>query len=239
MSYRLNNKMAKKLLSKKKKHPVKLLSKKGITVTPANIDEHLDRAKEVLAQEGKGDPHIEWHPENAMGVTPIQRGEGAGIVTQSFENAPTKILGHDGSKQLKNLEREAFAQFYATSEEFFGNGVRSYAAAYGTDISTKKGFQVAGSNANRLLKTAEVMSRISYLVNLYLSDAFVDKNLAFVIAQFGNLNAKMEGVKEYNRLRKRIQDKMIAAGVINVNLTPDQSRRIAERVIKRVRAEVK
>jgi hypothetical protein len=38
-----------------------------------------------------------------------------------------------------------------------------------------------------------------------LNDAFVDLNLRFIIAQKSDLNASISGIKEYNKLKGRVE----------------------------------
>jgi hypothetical protein len=119
---------------------------------------------------------------------------------------------NDGIEVLEdtlNQRQEMFCVLYATHKEFFGNGVWSYAEAYGHEITDKKSYKVAQACASRLLSNAIVLKRISELLETeVLNDAFVDKQLGFLITQQLDFKAKVAAIKEYNALKARIKQKM-------------------------------
>lgn len=125
--------------------------------------------------------------------------------------------------KAKNLtqKQELFAQLYASDREFFGNGVESYIEAYDVDLSKPNAYNSAGSAASRLLRNVKVLERINELLELgQLNDEFVDKQLAFVITQNADFSAKIQGIREYNKLKRRItDDPLIAIG--NVTIVDD------------------
>ena len=118
-------------------------------------------------------------------------------------------------------KQEYFAQLYASDREFFGNGVESYIEAYDFDMTKKNAYNVAGSAASRLLRNVRVLARINEIMELgNLNDEFVDKQLAFVITQNADFGAKIQGIREYNKLKRRItEDPLIAIG--NVTIVDD------------------
>ena len=106
------------------------------------------------------------------------------------------------------IEQEKFCQVYATTEEFFGNGVTSYANAYGIDIRDPKQYKTAVAGASRLLTNDNVLDRINDLLDMAgFNDVSVDKELLFVMKQKNDLGAKMAGIREYNKLKTRITEK--------------------------------
>lgn len=121
------------------------------------------------------------------------------------------VLGPTGNKKMTlNAKRELFCSLYASDREFFGNGVESYAEAYGFDLSNPVKYKAAVNGASRLLTKADVLSRIHELLeNATLNDDWVDKQLAFVITQHADFGAKMSAIREYNKLKGRIIDKSI------------------------------
>lgn len=117
----------------------------------------------------------------------------------------------DTIKDKLNINQEAFCRFYAGEAEFFGNGVESYGKAYGIDITQSKDvyFGVAAS-ASRLLKNAKVMRRINeILVETGFSDVDADKQLSFLMHQHADLPTKLGAIREFNKLKKRIDDAKI------------------------------
>lgn len=110
------------------------------------------------------------------------------------------------SEELNEKQR-LFCNYFV-SKEFYANGVESYAAAYGLDISNPKNYNTAKVNASKLLTKTNIASYITnQLDDSGLNDNFVDKQLLFVIAQHSDLNAKMKAIEQYNKLRQRITDK--------------------------------
>lgn len=109
----------------------------------------------------------------------------------------------ESDKKL-NVKQEKFCKLYATKEDFFGNGVRAYAEAYGLDPNKKSGYETAKANAYKLLTNTHILKRISELLNeAGLNDVFVDKQLLFLIQQHADLGVKLRAIQEYNRLKAR------------------------------------
>lgn len=104
-----------------------------------------------------------------------------------------------------NAKQERFCQLYATSAEFFGNGVECYMQAYGV----KKTYRVAQVNASRMLSNAIICQRISGILEENgFNDVFVDKQLKFLLTQYSDLSVKLGAIREYNKLKKRITEKV-------------------------------
>lgn len=107
-----------------------------------------------------------------------------------------------------SLSREQilFCQLY-TTREFFGNGTQSYIEAYNINTMDPGAYIGAVTSASRLLTKAYIMQYINYLLEdvLGVNDAFVDKQLVFLITQNADLRAKMAAIKEYNILKNRVE----------------------------------
>ena len=107
-----------------------------------------------------------------------------------------------------NDKQILFCKYYL-SKEFFGNGVDAYCAAYNLDRSDKRDYENAKQGASRLLTNANILLKINEeLEDAGLNDNFVDKQLLFVITQNADLASKIGGIREYNKLRQRITDKL-------------------------------
>lgn len=105
--------------------------------------------------------------------------------------------------------QEKFCQLYATDTEFFGNWVQSYLEVYDIDTTKKWWYNTATVCASQLLVNPKVYNRINELLDEQgLNDAFVDKQLLFVISQQDDFTNKMAAIKEYNKLKQRITDKI-------------------------------
>jgi hypothetical protein len=123
-----------------------------------------------------------------------------------------------GKKNIQlTLDQEKFCQLFATDKEFFGNGVQSYISAYGVDINKKGAYNVAKVHAHQMLTNSNIYKRISELLEEDgLNDTHVDKQLLSVITQHGDLTAKISAIREYNKLKQRIEDVVKHKGAIAV-----------------------
>jgi hypothetical protein len=106
------------------------------------------------------------------------------------------------------LKQEKFCKLYATDIEFFGNGVETYLEVYDIDKSKPNWYKTACSAASRLLSNVKVIDRITELLEEQgLNDAFVDKQLKFLLTQYADFTSKLGAIREYNKLKQRITEK--------------------------------
>jgi len=108
-----------------------------------------------------------------------------------------------------NPKQEAFCQLYVMADkDFFGNGVECYLEVYEIDKTKPNWYKTACAAASRLLSNVKVFERINTLLEESgLNDAFVDKQLRFLITQHSDFGSKVAAIKEYNKLKQRITDK--------------------------------
>lgn len=109
-----------------------------------------------------------------------------------------------------NPKQELFCQLFASDREFFGNGTQSYIEAYDIDVTKSKGaYASARTCAYRLLTNVDILDRINELLEEgILNDQFVDKQIAFLIAQNAELGTKLGAIREYNALKQRVTKKL-------------------------------
>jgi len=106
-----------------------------------------------------------------------------------------------------NPKQKLFCKLYATSNEFFGNGVKSYIKAYNPNRSKPNWYKTAKTDASRLLTNANLCSYIGELLDSSgLNDAFVDKQILFLITQYSDYNSKIKAIQEYNKIKRRITE---------------------------------
>ncbi len=117
--------------------------------------------------------------------------------------------------KLKNLKQEEFCRLYASEEEFFGNGVRSYSEAYKIPFNTKdssenmKNRKVCEASASRLLSKVKICERIAELLDgAGFNNENADKQLLFLMNQHGDRKVKIQALREYNALKSRIVQKV-------------------------------
>lgn len=130
--------------------------------------------------------------------------------------ATTKIFQTRSGHKL-TPQQELFCELYASDKEFFGNGVQSYAEAYGLDLSKPKDYSTAKSGAYENLTKPYILERINEIFEAHgLNDTFVDKQLEKLIVQDADFNAKMKAIQEYNKLRARITEKKDVSAAIKL-----------------------
>lgn len=107
------------------------------------------------------------------------------------------------------LAQELFCQYFTSPSEFYGNGTQAYAAAYNLDVNDAKDYGVAKARASALLTSINILTRVDSLLDEKgFNNSNIDKQLLFLITQSADFNAKLGAIKEYNKLKARITEKM-------------------------------
>jgi hypothetical protein len=101
--------------------------------------------------------------------------------------------------------QKKFCELYASDREFFGNGAQSYIEVYEVDKTKPNWYKTVCSSASRLLSYAKVYNYINSLLETDgLNDQNVDKQMLFLINQHADFNGKTAAIREYNKLKSRI-----------------------------------
>ena len=118
-------------------------------------------------------------------------------------------------KKKLTIRQEAFCQNFCSPDEFFGNGVQSYIDAYSIDVGIKGQYNVARVGAHDNLTKPAILHRIDELLsNGGLNDQHVDKQLHFLITQKAEMGTSLGAIKEYNKLKGRITEKIEHKGLV-------------------------
>lgn len=131
------------------------------------------------------------------------------------------------TEQGLNPQQEMFCQLYACSKEFFGNGVQSYIEVYEPDQTKPNWYKSACVSASQLLSNIKVYNRINQLLSEYgLNDQNADKQLLFLIDQHADFKSKLGAIREYNKLKNRIIERVKQeTEIVTINtdqMTPEQ-----------------
>jgi len=130
-------------------------------------------------------------------------------------------------KEKLTLKQELFCQNYVINDVFRGNATLSYADAYWYDMESKdktrqrdaeweeiewtseydKAYNCCAALASRLLKNVKIQDRNIDLWNDMLSDRRVDARLWQIIYKWKDEHS-LWGIREYNKLKNRITDKI-------------------------------
>lgn len=113
-----------------------------------------------------------------------------------------------------NLQQEHFCQLYVNADrELFGNGAQCYLEVYGSEYQAKyhkpMKYEVACVCASKELSKVKVIARINSLLETGgFTNENVDKQHLFLINQHADLKTKLGAIKEYNAVKKRVENKM-------------------------------
>ena len=107
------------------------------------------------------------------------------------------------------LKQELFCQLYSKPGDYFGNGTQAYIESFGVDINKKGAYASARTQAYTLLTKHDIMARIRELLELGpLNDVSMDRELAFIAYQSADMPSKLGAIREFNKLKQRITDKL-------------------------------
>lgn len=104
-----------------------------------------------------------------------------------------------------NPQQELFCRLYVKDGECFGNATQAYIHAYGI---TPVGQEHARKAASRLVTKVDILARIEALLDECLDHKIVDRELAKLILQNKDLSVKVAAIREYNRIRERVTEKL-------------------------------
>lgn len=139
--------------------------------------------------------------------------------TEVVEAPKTKVVRETVSDRL-TPRQELFCQLYTSSTEFYGNGTEAYLEVYDIDTSKPNHRETAAACAAKLLTNNNILQRIDELLEEEgLNDQYVDKQLLHLIRQDADYFNKLGAIKEYNKLKQRITEKMhldATVGVVNI-----------------------
>lgn len=125
-------------------------------------------------------------------------------------------------------KQELFCQYYTKNEALFGNATLAYAEAYGYDLDSldrtpvyaedkktiiedseyTKAYNVCSVQGSKHLRNPKIQARITELLNELMRDDVVDAQLAKLIMQDHKPEAKIAAIREYNKLKQRIIEKI-------------------------------
>lgn len=96
-----------------------------------------------------------------------------------------------------------FCRAYATDPLILGNATEAYKIVYGVS-------HIAAKMAScKLMASPRIIAKINeYIEKQGFNNENVDKQHLFLINQHKDLNVKMKGIEHYNKLKKRISDRV-------------------------------
>lgn len=132
------------------------------------------------------------------------------------------------SSEKLTPQQELFCKYYTQNTELFGNATLAYAEAFdyklhelsleqekddkGNKIPRsseyEKTYDVCSAAASRLLRNVKIQRLCRKYLNELMRNDVVDSELVKVILQNYDLAPKVAAIKEYNKLKQRIIDKI-------------------------------
>lgn len=130
------------------------------------------------------------------------------VETEDTPDPKKDIEDKDLEKSL-TIKQALFCKCYVSTEEFFCNWVRSYAKAYNISLELEPNkYKAVQTCATRLLTNVIINRYIHLLLETWISDAGIDKQLAMLCIQNEDKRIKLDAIKEVNKLRGRIIDRI-------------------------------
>lgn len=103
-----------------------------------------------------------------------------------------------------NMRQDLFCRLYATDPHILGNATQAYMLAYGSE-----NYMTSASAAKHMLDKPHITAKINeYIQQEGFNNENVDKQHLFLINQHKDLNVKMKGIEHYNKLKKRVENKL-------------------------------
>lgn len=125
---------------------------------------------------------------------------------------------------LLNPKQRKFCEYYASSEEFFGNGTQSYIEVY-KPKKVRNWYNSARATASEILTNPNILNYVNSLLELRgLNDPFVDKQLEFLVTQHADFKSKLGAIHEYNQLKKRVTE-VQGNKVLVINITGEAAKK--------------
>jgi len=107
-------------------------------------------------------------------------------------------------KKKLTPKEELFCRYFANNRDCFGNGTLAYLKAFNTKQNPVK-YESAKANAARLLTNDNLLKRCRELLDIRYSEEVIDKELGAVALQWADMSAKVGAIREFNRVKGRIE----------------------------------
>lgn len=141
----------------------------------------------------------------------------------SRKTSTQKAIAEVISSELTERQK-LFCLLYTTDAQCFGNASRSYIAAYDLQKPAEKKW--ARMKGHRLTTNEYIKKHIQKLFDAVFTDKGADNALAEIISQRKDLNARLGGLREYNKLKNRVKETP-PVGPIVIQIAPEIAARMS------------
>lgn len=134
-----------------------------------------------------------------------------------------------------SVRQRAFLQNYLFNDEMRGNWTLAYAEAYGYDLnsipdddgvfddegkqtapsSRTKAYNCCSAAASQLLRNFKIQEAKTAMLNEWMTEAIVDSKMFWHIL-YGKWEHSIQAIKEFNRLKGRITEKVDMSGNVEI-----------------------
>lgn len=101
-----------------------------------------------------------------------------------------------------NENQKIFVWFYVNDKDCFGSATKAYKKAY------KCATDVANTSGPRLLRNVQIQAYKNKMLDDYLSNEHIDRELAYVATQNKDTQSKVAAIRELNKVKGRATEKV-------------------------------
>lgn len=155
----------------------------------------------------------------------------------------------------EKIKQDTFCFYYASgnSSEHFGNATKSYAIAYGFQEKIKKLEEelvvipyskeadrkekrqaikklenICSTSGARLLRNVRIIAESGKYLDKLFDNSHMDRELARAATQNKDIASKVAAIREFNRVKNRVEEKIINNNVTYTWATPKDLRKGAK-----------
>ncbi len=159
-----------------------------------------------------------------------------------------------------NPKQRLFCELYVKNSDLFGNATHCYAEAYNYKLDTlseeaeyeedeegkrKKvkdspydlAYNLCSVEGARLLRNPRINDYVNTMLGSILTEEMVDKELSWVINQRKELGPKIQAMKEFNKLKKRVIERVEISDVPVIESDREKAKKIISEYLKELADE--
>lgn len=140
------------------------------------------------------------------------------MITNSMATKRKKSILEE-VKDTLTFKQALFCELFCFDQWCFCNATVAYMKAYGMKESQRKSAQVNGA---KLLSNTIIRKYVNSLIDEHFDNKNFDRRLTSLAFQNKNLVVSLGAVQEYNKLKKRIEEKDINLGPVTYMWTGDE-----------------
>ena len=143
----------------------------------------------------------------------------------------TAVNNEEGSKEVDNTLKFRHERYCQAFLKYRGNGTQAYLEASQDENGVPTvTYETASVESSRLLRNPNILKRIQeVLKEKGFNDENIDNELLELIIQNDDKGSKLGAIREYNKLKQRITEKLEHSGKIENIVTKEQITELLKR----------